>query len=155
MATTASNFAIQGHSIFEPAEGLGIKNAVQESDIEFLASSFFDTSKRRNTVLVQTCDPASSFRIGVAQANNHLGNPSINNGLRTRRRATVMIARFETDVDSRSSRAIACLFEGKDFSMGLTGAGVKALADNFAIFDHHRPHHWIWSRFPRSPAGQL
>jgi hypothetical protein len=80
---------------------------------------------------------AGDLRVGVLHRRDHPRHAGLDQRIGARRRAAMVAARFEGDVGTGATGALAGLAQGVHFGMGLAGAHVPAFADHFAIAHDH------------------
>ena len=96
----------------------------------------------------------SNQRIGVFYARDDFMDACGDQRASARRRATVMAARFEGDVESRTPGLGAGLSKSIDFRVRTPGLVMIAGADDFVATHDHRAHRRIGARSPHSFARQ-
>jgi hypothetical protein len=82
-------------------------------------------------------------RIGVFYTDNHFLDTSSDQRVGAWWCSTVMIARFEIDIEGSSLSFIAGLFEGNDLGVIAAGKLVKSGCDHLTVAHQHCAHHRI------------
>ena len=114
-----------------------------------------DTGTDRDTGAAQLLKaPPRDQRIGVLHAGDHSANSSGDQRARARRRAALMAARLERDIERRPLGLGAGLFERVDFGMVAAGKVVIAGADDLAAAHEHGADHRIGAGSSRGFARQ-
>ena len=93
-------------------------------------------------------------RVGVKGADNHPPKPVPDNGLKTGGCFTVMGARLQIDVNSRSADVFPGIPDGVDLGVVFPVTPVIAPADDAAVPDDNRPHHRVGAGLAQATAGK-
>src|SRR6185503_6644652 len=92
--------------------------------------------------------------IGIHRARHYPRHSGVPDGPCAGRRPAVVVARLERDVEGGAARALARRRQRHDLGMGAARLGVKALAHDLAVADHHRAHHRIRRGQPAAPLRE-
>src|SRR5438067_500625 len=101
--------------------------------------------------------PAAVSRVGIGCSDNEELDSRRSDRIGAWRSPSMRAARFECDVKCCSPQRKAALFgitDRLDFCVGLAGAVVPALANDFPSLDQYRPDHWIGRSQTVTAAGQ-
>ena len=93
---------------------------------------------------LQTC--AGDQRIGILHGHDHARYFCANQRIRAWRRAPLVAAWLQRDIDGRAIRIMSCLLKRDRFCVGLTGALVPAFRDHPGVAHDHAADPWIRCR---------
>jgi hypothetical protein len=136
-----SRAAIEAGTHFRAHPRQATASAPQEPAVQLARRFFQHALQHFNTRRAQLRRAtAIHARVRVANGVNHARDAGGDEGIRTRRRATMMTARFERDVRRGATRSIPSLAQRKHFGVRFTGACVKATPHHHAIANDDATH---------------
>jgi hypothetical protein len=92
--------------------------------------------------------PAIHAAVRVERWHHHAAHTACDDAADARRRVSVVHTRLQSHVHGAAAGTFTRSFQRDDFAMGLAAALVKPLADDLAVADDHRTHHWVGTRVP-------
>ena len=98
---------------------------------------------------------AGHQRIGVLDGRHHARHAGADQRIGAGRRAALVRAGLQVEVERGAARLLAGLRQGDDFGVLQPGVGVEAAAHHFAVAHQHRAHHGIGTGQRRALARQV
>ena len=126
----------------------------EKTDVQGTRLRRQQTSGDVDTGGAHALSPGAHFGIGIVSGVDHPRHASCNQGLCTRRRATVRGARFERYVGRRAARLVPSRVQREHFGVRSASAFMPALTDHPACAHQHAAHARIGIRRVDAQRGQ-
>ena len=107
-----------------------------------------------DSVSAQKLRAAGCFRIRIPGANDHMGDPIFQDGVRTGRGPSLMTAGLQRHIHDGAGRILGTGGQCIALRVGAAAAAVIPLADDAPVFYDHGAHHGIRVRLAKPQPGK-
>ena len=148
--------AIQTGGHFHSQPGPPPPHARHKTDIELFRLRSQQAAGHVHAGRLQPCQTTTgNLRIGIRHGRDHPRHSGCDQRLGTGRRAPVMAAGLQRNIDSCTARGGACPAQGMDLGMRLTGPLMPALANHLPLLRNDTAHPGIRRCCPQATLCQL
>ncbi|CCK05799.1 hypothetical protein BN128_4105 [Cronobacter sakazakii 696] len=131
-------------------------HALEKAFIERFGLAHHQTVADLNSRLLKTIQTAACHLwVRILHRRDNARDARVNQRIAARRRASVVATGFKRDIRGGTARLVARHTQRMHFGVRLTGAQMKAFADDYALFNNHAAHARIRMRGKTSLAREL